>query len=89
MITLLDPESGKKHLNLVQPLHKLRWLQLNDSQLCPVPGRILEPVHFVSNICPRHGDMSSITDAGRLGSFLIGGYYPNGKDNLPARHAAG
>lgn len=92
---LLDANEGKKHLNYFVPLRKLQWLRKVDQKAGePVAGRLPEAVvgnakFFVENIVPRKRDMGQIKSHTTLGSYLKGGYRPNGKDGPPAWHYGG
>ena len=92
---LLDINSGKKHLNLYVPLHKLCWLRKVDVKSRePVAGRLPEAVlggtkFFVENVVPRKVDLAQIKNHSVLGSYLKGGYHPNGIDKPPAWHYGG
>ena len=93
---LIDQSSGKKQLQMWQPVSKLKWLMLIDKTSGDlVTGRAPVPVlgtpqFFVSRVVPMIPDMcSAINDHKRLGQYLRGTYYPNGKSKPPATHYVG
>ena len=77
MKVLIDQSSGKKQLQMWQPVSKLNWLMLIDKSSGDlVTGRAPVPVlgtpeFFVSRVVPMIPDMcSSINDHTRLGQYL-------------------
>jgi hypothetical protein len=84
---LIDLQSGKRHLNSIQPLQKTKWVQpwkrstefFIHSRPRPNPDPELLATFIGELNAERNGGKTKISNKQAWGKFLNGTYYPNGK----------